>query len=818
MFALAVTIVLGAAAVTHPVYPPQHARDDLDDLKNSVADALALSPRQLFDLVPAASGIFFCGCPKCDGGAQEHAMVWKLGMGDRVKCKHCGTQFPNDTFPHNRQKVIVAPSGATQIYRWHENDAGRQYFYEARAWYERWGWTRDRALRLANLHAHTADPEYGDRAAAILGRYAQVYPDYAIRFDHPFRPVRFWPADQKWPYEGIPPFRGAKFYWWGYGDIPVRLARAYDLLLGAGYSFDRMADLLGDDVAGRIEKDLIRLGYEFAAANPDSHGNMSPGLYANMIVAGRIIGAPDMVHEAVGRFRTLLEKQFFFDGWWRECAPSYHAQTVGNLRRVVDVARGYTDPPEWPPPRLENLDLAAEAPLLAKALRVLDEGCLPDGRLIPMNDTWWSGRRRPLDASVCRLWSGMAHAVLGAGAGAAQFQAHINWNAAFGHTHMDSAALILFAHGKELLSDIGYTHTRYRNWTINSGSHNLVVVDERSQRLTARSTGNLLFFDDRHPHVRVMDVDAQPAYPECAVYRRRLIHVHVAEGRDYLVDRFDVEGGQTRDYFLHGSADEESVLEVSVPLDQCIASLVPEWGGTAEHTGEDCTDIAGEKHHHYMFLWEVRAGDAAEACTATWRYGDAGLRSHLFPEAGSVLHRFRAPSVRRARDDDGKLKDYLMNGVMLRHTGGASRFCAVHVPFEDTPWVSAAYADGVFTATYDDVTDTLRLDGDRVRVASSAGWEYDSGEPMSGAVSAVERDDGAFAFHSEERVPDARLVRIDFGDKRQMVYRVRAVEGNRLLLADDPGFTYDPAAQEARFLYHPHEVLPGPLTWTVWPR
>ena len=40
-----------------------------------------------------------------------------------------------------------------------------------------------------------------------------------------------------------------------------------------------------------------------------------------------------------GRFRTLLEKQFFFDGWWRECAPSYHAQTVGNLRRVVDERR-----------------------------------------------------------------------------------------------------------------------------------------------------------------------------------------------------------------------------------------------------------------------------------------------------------------------------------------------------------------------------------------------------------------------------------------------------------------------------------------------
>jgi len=818
MLPLAIAIVLGAADVTHPVYPPSYSADDLDALKKSVADAMAMSPRQLYEMVPTASGIYYCGCPNCDGGSQEHAMVWELGMGDRVRCKYCGMAFPNDAFPNNREKVIVAPSGATQTYRWYENDAGRQYFYEARAWYERWGWTRDRALRLAKLYAHTADPAYGDRAAAILGRYAQVYPDYAVRFDFPFQPVRFWPADQKWPYDGVPPFRGAKFYWWGYGDVPVSLARAYDLLLGTGYSFDRVRNLVGDDVEHHIEKDLIRLGYEFTAANPDAHGNMSPGLYADMIVAGRIIGAPDMVHEALERFLALLEKQFFFDGWWRECAPSYHAQTVGGLRRVVDAARGYTDPPDWPTPRFEDLDLATQAPLLAKALQVLDQGCLPDGRLIPMNDTWWSNRRRPLEASVCRLWSGMAHAVLGAGAGPEQFQAHINWNAAFGHTHMDSAALILFAHGKELLSDIGYTHTRYRNWTINSASHNLVVVDQRSQRLTPSMTGNVLFFDDADPHVRAIDVDARPAYPDCAVYRRRLVHVHVDEGRDYLVDCFDVEGGETHDYFLHGSADEEGALETSVPLEHAIHSLVPDWGGTVEHTGENSLDVSGEKHHHYMFLWDLRAGDVRQPCAVTWRYGDVGLRSHLFPEEGCVLHRFRAPAVRRARDDDGKLKDYLLNGVMLRHTGGPSRFRAVHVPFQDAPWVDkATCAGGVFTVVHGDVTDTVRIDGDRVSVSSSAGWKYDSGTPTSGVVAAVECEADAFAFRTEKPAPAARYVRIDFGGKRRMVYRLEAVEGHRMLLTDDPGFAYDPATQEARFRYHPHELLPGPLTWTVWP-
>ncbi|MCP4642685.1 MAG: hypothetical protein GY851_19725 [bacterium] len=812
-------MILGAANVVHPVFPPQYAQKDVESLKKNVSDAMAMSLQELYESVPDCSGIFFCGCPHCDGGAQEHALQWHLELGDRVKCRHCGMEFPNDQYPENREKTITAPSGAIQVYRWHEAKSGRQYFYQARAWYAQWEWARDRALRLANLSALTGEAGFADRAALIVGRFAQVYPDYAIRFDYPFHPVRFWAADRKFPYdEDIPPFRGAKFYWWGFGDIPKKLARAYDLVVDSG-CFERQRDLLGADIEGRIERDLIRMGYEFAAANPDEYGNMSPGLYADMIVAGRVIGAPEMVHEAVNRFNTLLQRQFFFDGWWRECAPSYHWQTIGNLSQVVGVARGYTDPQDWPEPRLVNLDLEAQTPFLAKTYAVGYAGCLPDGRKVPMNDTWWSGRSKTLDESLCHMWTGMGHAVLGAGKKDTQFQAHINWNPAYGHTHMDSGAIILYAHGKELLSDIGYTHTRYRNWTINSASHNMVVVDQRSQQLTSdpRMTGDVLFFDDQDPHVNVIDLDVQPAYPECEVYRRRLVHVHVSEGQDYLVDCFDVVGGTTHDFFLHGSADEEGAFESSVPLTQPIESLVPDWGGTEEHTGENCHDVAGEKHHHYMFLWNVLAAGAEGPCILNWRYGDVGLDTFLFPEEGATLHRFQAPSVRLARSDDTKLKDHLMNGVMVRHTGGKSRFQAVHVPFKGTAWVKNVVWDGDrATVALNDETHEISFDGDALRVVSSAGWSYERGTPVSGTLASVGRE-GGFWFEATEAVPDARWVRIDFGGTRGMFYRVASVEGTRFLLEDDPGFAYQAGKGDAAFLYHPHDSLPGPITWTVWP-
>lgn len=811
-------IILAASAVTHPVFPPQFSTENIPSLERQVATAMAMSPRELFDVVPSASGKYFCGCPHCDGGSQEHAMVWELGMGDRVKCRYCGMTFPNEQYPNHREKTITAPSGAVQVYRWYEKEDGRQYYYEARAWYERMRWTCTMALRLANLYALTSQPEYGDRAAAIVGRYAQVYPDYAIRFDYPFAQLKFWPANQKWPYEGINAYRGAKFYWWGYGDIPQELVRAYDLL-ASGDAFERMKELLGDGIRERIERDLIRMSYDFVAANPDAYTNMSPGMYEDMIVAGRVIGAPEMVHEAVTRFRTLVAKQFFFDGWWRECAPSYHWQTIHYCTRVAHVAKGYSDPPDWPAPRFDNLDLASDVPLLAKAFRAGKEACLPDGRVIPINDSWWNDKQQPLEASAARMWSGMGHAALGAGEGAHQIQAHINWNAAFGHHHMDSAAIILYAFGKELLSDIGYTHTRYRNWTINSASHNLVVVDERSQPLESDNPtmmGDVLFFDDSHPHVQAIVVDARRAYPQCTVYCRRLVLIHIAEGQDYLVDVFDVEGGTTHDYFLHGCADEEGTCETDVSVEQSVETLVPAWGGNGEYTGENCVDVRGEKYHAYAFLRDILSGPTNGPCRATWRYGNIGLRTYLFPEDGTMLYRFWSPAIRRAGEIDAKLEEYRMNGLMLRHTGGRSRFAAVHVPFETEPWVASAhFNDNAFTVTHGAATETIRWDNDRLVVESSSGWRYDSGAPVQGSVAAVERGD-PYAIIADREVPHSRWIRLDFGDVRRMMYPVKSADGNRMLLQDDPGFAYDPVTGSSEFLYHPQERLPGPLTWVAW--
>ncbi|MCB0486723.1 MAG: hypothetical protein KDC47_11050, partial [Flavobacteriaceae bacterium] len=274
----------------HPVYPQNVS--NIEALIEAVKPLTDMTIEEVIAEVPEESGIFFIGCPNCHSGAQEmNVLGWKPGMGSTVRCNYCDMVFPNDEFPNNREKVITTPSGTKQIYRYHEDSDGYPYYFEAHAWYEKWLWIRPMAEKLAKIWYVTKDNKYGDRAAAITGRFAQVFPDYAIRFDYPSSPVKFFPADQKWPYEGLSPYRGAKWRWWGYDDISTHLANVYDILMD-GYDWERMDKWIGPDTDKRIVNDLLRLGYEFTTANPETYSNKSPGTYTQMIRIGRILGDP----------------------------------------------------------------------------------------------------------------------------------------------------------------------------------------------------------------------------------------------------------------------------------------------------------------------------------------------------------------------------------------------------------------------------------------------------------------------------------------------------------------------------------------------
>lgn len=784
---------------------------------------LKMDLSEVKDNVPSKSGLNFIGCPNCHGGAQDMGVLnWEPALGSSVKCKYCGLVFPNEKFPYTNETVIMAPSGAKQVYRYHESKEGVKYYFEAHSWFEKWKWIQENASQLSQLWVMTKDPAYGDRAAVILGRFAQVFPDYAIRYDYPSAPVRFFPANQKWPYEGLQAYRGAKWNWWGYGDIPADMARAYKNL--KDYDWKRMDNIIGAETDKRIENDFLLKGYEFTSANPETYSNMSPGTYRDIVSVGRILKKPELIHDGVARFREFLKLGFFADGWWKEGTVSYHDQTVNSLKSVALAAQNYTDPIDRSGDRFDNLDLNAEMPFFKTALKVSEEAILPNGRKIPINDTWAyrNGIPKPTDKTVSRLWNSVGNAALGVGDGIGQTMLNLNWSGNYGHSHYDNGSIILFAQGQELLSDIGYTHGKYRGWTIHTASHNTVVIDQKVQDSGTNEnpvTGNLLFYDDKHPNVKVIDVDASPAYGNAELYRRRLILVHTAPGRDYVIDRFDVKGGETHDWFLHGMCEEEGNLSLSIPLND-LKTIVPDWGGINEPKNQYDSDIVGKKTHAYSYLRDLKSANASGSWTATWRYETSGLRTHSFSQQGTQVVSFKAPSIRRANEDDNKLNEYLSNGILQRHRGGESSFIAVHEPFAKEPWIKFVdFKDGIIVVKYDlggrSIEDRIDFKNRNVSVVSNGGWEYNSSQGSSGRLLGYKRNNGLSMLELDKEFTSVNYVRLETPGGRMMYYQVKNVKGNVLELKDDPGFTMDEKGN-LKFFTFPHEEVKGPIGFTAF--
>ncbi len=804
----------------------QQKNENIETHTASVKFLMNMSLNDVKNLVPTGSGIFFIGCPNCKGGAQEMGILnWEPGMGDHVKCKFCNMTFPNDKYPNNGERIVIAPSGAKQVYRYHQNDQGTQYYYEAHAWFERWKWIQQMAVELSQLWSEKKDSAYGDRAALIAGRFAQLFPDYTIRYDYPSAPKKFFPANQKWPYEGLVPYRGAKWNWWAYGDIPVQIAIAYQNLQKGSYNWSRMDTLLGKDTDQRIVKDLLVSGYEFTAANPETYTNMSPGMYRDMVRVGRILNRPDMVHDGVNRFNEFLKLGFFADGWWKEGTVSYHDQTIGGLESVAKAAKGYTDPADWKGERFENLDLGNSMPFYNNALNVSQQAVFPNGHKLPLNDTW-ANRAKPVKTSnfsVSRLWPSLGNAALAAGTGKAQTMLNVNWSGNYGHSHYDNASIILFANGAELLSDIGYTHSKYRGWTLHTASHNTVVIDQKAQdngTVAKPVTGRLMYYDDQNPHVKVVDLDASPAYSTAAEYRRRLIFVHADEGRDYVIDRFDVEGGETHDWFLHGMCEEEGKLETSISMDRTVNSLVPEWGGTAKPMNQYDSDIIGKKIHAYSYMKDIKAGTSSKPWTSTWHYQNSGLRTHHLPQKDTEIFSFRAPSVRLAAEDDNKLDDYMRLGIMQRHTGKKSSFVAFHEPFQSEPWIKSVRADGdTYLIDYElngkNIQDRISIKEDEISLVSSAGWKYKKGGAKSGLLKGIQNLSGKWNLELDSDHPEISHVRLDFPDGSSLYFSAENLSRNVVQLQNDPGFSIDTDGK-THFYTFPHNEYSEPVRYTVF--
>lgn len=862
-----------AASARGDEFLPKVSSQETPRLLQATAWVRGLSEAELIDLVPKQSGLRFVGCPNCAGGRQENQLAWSPEQPQEVYCRYCKHRYPSEKYPMSAAVTVRNPRGEQVEYPYWADPNGYRYFFEARRDDEVREYLAKRTEDLARLAMVTNDDAVARRAAVLLDRFAEVFPGWCYHFDYPHQ--------QKEIYDGVVPpekfrsgYRTARWSWWAYSDIPSPLVRAYGWLQDNPV-FDQLSSERGLDVKARIEQDLFRSAAEQVLANPEPLTNMSPTAWRALVELGRVIGEPRFVHEPVRHIRRLVESQFFYDGSWSEGSPDYGAQTWGGLENIVQLLKGYSDPSGYTDPqdgsRFDDLDLASDFPLMQQARLALQKMHLPNGRPVPVHDTWSTSQRHTADRTEAYLLPALGHACLGGGEGAQQTQFHLTWSGGYGHQHADNLSLLLFSHGRELLSDLGYTHTAYRSWTLATAAHNTVVIDGQSQAFGGRQAptdGSLRCFDARSDRVQVVSADGVRGYPGLAkTYRRTLIVVEAGQQRRYAIDHFEVAGGHTHDYFLHGDADEKTFVSTELEL-QPIATLLPpgfDWKAT-RNEGE--AGRVAEPNYAYGFLRELHAANvpANDAIPVTFHAASGhgpGLRVSILPEESSQLVTGVNPSIRLAGEDDAKLDQFNRPFLLLRREAKdrPSSFVSVIEPYQEGPYLTSVerinLADGAVAvrvvigdrtdiiaigartgvtipigrhvATFQGDYGVISLRGEAIEHAFSlgeGGWTSEnyhlaSAGPCSVPLQATQAGALVVAATGQPAPEKGGIVRVVTADGWVYPYTLVAAEtrGDQLWLrvGEGPGFQFDAQKQHLQFTSFPQREHSGAVhvEWTT---
>jgi hypothetical protein len=328
----------------------------------------------------------------------------------------------------------------------------------------------------------------------------------------------------------------------------------------------------------------------------------------------------------------------------------------------------------------------------------------PNGNYYPINDTWaFQKATAPQnDHSLVMPAAGIAKLIRGQGAG--QSQLYMTFSPKFGHDHKDPLHLSLFGEGQELLPDLGYTHTFYRQWTLSTLGHNTVVVDGKDASIkdAGKQGGKLTAYNlfSASGDVQAMQAHQENAYPGVSEYSREPWFIGfdgTAGGSGYVVDLFRVAGGGKHEYALNGDANRDAVITANVPLENYGPYLVngsPTIIQPAQET--DTGGTSDNQYYGYIYVKDVREADVPDGSyelTMTTKSGTVDKANmNVFGFAGSGNNRLfigKSPSLRATRvnglssDTNAEAVKYDMPKFILRKEGTdlSSQFIHVMEPY-----------------------------------------------------------------------------------------------------------------------------------------
>ncbi|MFP3904026.1 MAG: heparinase II/III family protein [Armatimonadota bacterium] len=403
--------------------------------------------REFFEeLIPEFTPGTFYGqnCPACVGEKSvmgSGAFRWSINDPDHVRCRYCGTVYPNEEYPETG--VLECPRmGQTFTYyetpeEKHDPENRNKHAFKwlgkrpqmtsftgmVRAGKVRWAYNE--LLPLAKAYTVTEDVRYAERAAWILDRFARVYPNYlyhsydtSIADCPPAEAARIMAETPRsggtFPRETVRNAYGlnrgedwSTLYngFWGAGRLSVHgkgsdagplleMTIAYDLIHEATYPDG--TPVVTEKMHTRIVEDLLQAGCN-DMEYWDSVSNKGVATYSLSAAVGLLLQQPPRVHRAIRGFERIFGERYHFDGFYSE-SPAYAAHNFSNMRELPDLLYNYSDPPDYEPEegtRVENYNPFAAGRFhlaLVSMVRML----APDGKFPVIGDTHHGTGPNPL--------------------------------------------------------------------------------------------------------------------------------------------------------------------------------------------------------------------------------------------------------------------------------------------------------------------------------------------------------------------------------------------------------------------------------------
>lgn len=598
------------------------------------APVMALSEKDLVGRLSEQVGFYLPMDPVTRTRTSYMDQYWEWRESDpgHIRSKTSGLVFPNPDYPMDKVLKVVSPTGKVQEYPYYEDKEGIRYFFDAYCRKLAQGAVVYSLPTLAQAYILTGDQRYARRAALLLRRLAEVYPEwpthgpgktYGVAGPRGYE-EKFFSANPPYPYVS------GRVREWYLSDLKLAsdAALAYDLIYDSG-ELERLSQEAGYDVRERIERDLIYEAVEFGLEFvPDLH---NPAGYnaTSLATVGLVFDDPNLIAAAAAQYRAALDNCFNSDGMWHEGTFSYYAMVLNGMLDFPEVIRSYVEmrrPGKLVEDRLS--DVYRNYPQLRRIYTAGDAFFLPNGYATAINDTHaldhrsaarafkerayvnyggeylapqaseYSVFRRP-DSTLAQPHGsnipGWESAVLPetgfvflrTGAGADRSQVYFDYGRFSGHQHRDALQIALFAKGYDLSPDIGYTYTRLRPFTDSTASHNTVIVDGVGQALGYGELTGLFTspVGGGRESIQYAEASAAPVYARqgVSVYERAVAMIPVSATDFYVFDVFRVKGGRTHDWLLHGAADYRQQLHTNVPL-KPIRGNLQEWVGGGEAT------------------------------------------------------------------------------------------------------------------------------------------------------------------------------------------------------------------------------------------